>query len=186
MEKELIQEPLFEEYKETPVIRKIPYEKLLEDYVYPSEIKDTLFIDPISPLPEGFPDINKHIKGLGNKIVGIEGSVNTFSILFEGGIAEYYKEYNSETRTYGEYQIGEMIIFGVTAEPGVRAMKTSKYDTHILFYKNDDDLKKSSKKNEYLEYPGKKHLQYRMENGDILRMYIFEPEYSDIKNTWRK
>jgi hypothetical protein len=180
MEKELIQESLFKDYTpegNTTKNSEIPYNILLTNFVDPGEIKDTLFIDAVSPLPEGFPDISEYLKSLGTQLIDVRGKTNEIEVIFEGGKVVYYKEYNLKTREYGQYQIGEIVIYGVTTEPGVRAIRTSKLDTHIFFNTHDD---------KYLSYYREDDSLYKMKNGEVLRVTISEPEYIDIKDTWVK
>lgn len=180
MEKELIQESLFKDYTpegNTSKNSEIDYEILLTDFVDPNEIKDTLFIDAVSPLPEGFPDINTYVQQLGTEIVDIRPKMNEINIVFEGGHVTYYKEFNREVGHFDQYQVGEMVIYGVTTAPGVRAFRTSKLDTHLFFYLHSE---------EFLEYAKEDDLLYAMKNGNILRVRISEPEDLDIKKTWVK
>jgi hypothetical protein len=153
------------------------YEELLKDFVEPEEIENTFFIDPSTELPEDFPNISKYIKSLGTEIVDIREKMNEIKIIFEGGEVQYNKEYNITHANFAGFQISKMILYGVTAEPGIRALGTSKFDTHILF-----DIHN----NKYLKYAKPDDLLYTLENGNIMRITIKEPEDANIKDWWMK
>lgn len=163
---------------EKELTQEILYEEILQDVIAePQEIEHTFFIDATTDLPKDFPDIKKYVKALGTDLIDIRFSYKQFRIIFEGGEVQYYKGYNHNLANFDEYQISGIVLYGATAEPGVRSLGTSKFDTHLYI----DILN-----NEYLNHAKPDDLLYTMENGNIMKITIEEPEDTNIKDWWRK
>ena len=180
MEKELVQGSLFgklmqDETRSEKIDsgdKQLFYEELLQDVVEPEEIEDTLFIDPLTDLPEDFPDINKYVKALGNELIDIKVSYMQFRIIFEGGEVQYNID-----PLFRTYQVSQIVVYGSTTEPGVKAIRTYKLNTNLYFdiYRRED-----------FKYAKQKGLLYEMDENSVITITINDPEITNIKDWWRK
>ncbi|MDX9739061.1 MAG: hypothetical protein RBT33_01725 [Candidatus Dojkabacteria bacterium] len=180
MEKELIQESLFgnsvqnkvESGKIDPKERHLFYQGLLQGAVEPEEIEDTLFIDPLTELPEDFPEINNYVKALGNELVDIKIKFKEFRIIFEGGEVQYNID-----PFFDSYQVSQIVVYGSTTEPGVRSLYTRHLDTNLYFEMYTKEL---------LKYAKDSDLLYRIDDNSIMKITIANPEVTNIKDWWSK
>ncbi len=144
------------------------YENLLQRKFYKN-----LIIDPSVNLPHDFPNIKKYIKHLGEGALALYENDFTFDVLYPGGMVTYCSYKETDTLL-----IDRIVIYGITTEPGVRALGTSKFDTHIYF-----DLEKSD--NSELT-PEEKKNYFNLEDTQRIKMTVKEPEDSNIKDWWTK
>lgn len=140
--------------------------------IYNNEIFESgnsLIIDPRVLLPKDFPNINGYIGELGFEPVDIQETVDSRRVIFPGGEVQYYLDGSEKSATPSE-----MIIYGVTVEPGVRALNTGHLDTHISF---STEMK-----------PKKNDLFYVLRDGRVLTITIKEPSknFSNIRNWWNR
>jgi len=153
----------------------------LEEYnnkVLLYENSGAIYIDPRIELPKGFPDIQKYLKFLGDEPIEIFTSLEHMKVKFPGGEIEYY-ENKEDGYPKGLPLINRIIIYGATSEPGVRALNTQGFDTHILFDLIPEDKVSNLTEEEWKHY-------YILESGALLKVTVKEPEQRDIKNWWNK
>lgn len=147
--------------------------ELVYDNLLGMDFYKDLIIDPSIDLPKDFPDINKYVKQLGEGPLALYDNIHTFDVLYPGGIVTYLLQ--EET---GELLIDSLILFGVTTEPGVRALGTKRFDTHLNF-----DIEKSNRKNPTEE---RRDDCFSLGYGERLKITIEKPEDTNIKDWWTK
>lgn len=130
---------------------------------------NSLLIDPRILPPKDFPNIEGYVGELGFEPVEIQETINSKRVIFPGGEVQYNLE--------GEEKASiptRMIIYGVTVEPGIRAINTEHLDTNIFF---------STEKR-----PGKNDLVYILRDGRVLTITIKEPTKKslNISNWWNR
>lgn len=142
------------------------------------EYSDAIYIDPRTELPEGFPDVSKYLKFLGEEPLEVVTALEYMRVVFPGGEIEYY-ENKEEGYPKGLPLINRIILYGVTSELGVRAKNTKGFDTHILFDLVQEDNVAHLTDEDWKNY-------YILESGALIKVTVLKPEQSDIKNWWDK
>jgi len=162
-------------------MEKESYDKGLEQYedlVWASTPGEgDRFIDPRIEISDEFKGIKKYIKQLGEEPIAADFGYDKLSVIFPGGKVMYWYSDKYQIQTILPMQ---MIIYGVTAAPGERALRTEKLDTHIVF--EIDDIE---------DYEGilpvTRENRFILEDIDmLLDISVLEPEDTNIKNYWVK
>ena len=147
-------------------------EKLLKQYEDTLKLKPK--IDPRVALPEDFPNIGKYVKSLGGEPIAIDFQDlddTVLHVLFPGGTVDY--TFSKQLELF----VPELLIsFAVTTHPGVRAIGTSKLDTHVVF-----ELIQLSRYDKKLDLES----VYLLSEDIGLKVDVLEPEEQNIKDWWQ-
>ncbi len=144
------------------------YEELLSYNFY-----ENLLFDPSNELPRNFNCVKEYIEYLGEGPLAILQKQSTLEVLYPAGQVIYCT--HSETNTL---LIEKIILYAVTAEPGVRAIGTKKFDKHLLFELEEPASFELTAEHSEISFP--------VGDNAIMRVSLQEPEDSNIKDWWSK